>query len=119
MRTLRLSATLIYLFTMQFITGYRYQMMRRLSSSSALSNQLLSDRMTEKKLCSLGYKYIIGVDEAGRGPLAGPVVAAAVCLPMMRFQLPDSTPACSNPCYFPEYSETLQQALANLDLLER
>ncbi len=25
-----------------------------------------------------GYKYIAGVDEAGRGPLAGPVVAAAV-----------------------------------------
>ena len=28
-----------------------------------------------------GYKYICGVDEAGRGPLAGPVVAAAVILP--------------------------------------
>lgn len=28
-----------------------------------------------------GYKYICGVDEAGRGPLAGPVCAAAVILP--------------------------------------
>lgn len=28
-----------------------------------------------------GYKYIAGVDEAGRGPLAGPVCAAAVVLP--------------------------------------
>lgn len=27
------------------------------------------------------YKYIVGVDEAGRGPIAGPVVAAAVILP--------------------------------------
>jgi len=27
------------------------------------------------------YKIIAGVDEAGRGPLAGPVVAAAVILP--------------------------------------
>jgi len=27
-----------------------------------------------------GKEFIIGVDEAGRGPLAGPVVAAAVCL---------------------------------------
>jgi ribonuclease HII len=28
-----------------------------------------------------GYRWIAGVDEAGRGPLAGPVVAAAVVLP--------------------------------------
>jgi ribonuclease HII len=28
----------------------------------------------------MGFKYIAGVDEAGRGPLAGPVVAAAVIL---------------------------------------
>lgn len=30
---------------------------------------------------AIGYKYICGVDEAGRGPLAGPVFAAAVILP--------------------------------------
>ncbi|MEZ5358405.1 MAG: ribonuclease HII [Candidatus Zixiibacteriota bacterium] len=35
----------------------------------------------EEKLCAKGCKTIIGVDEAGRGPLAGPVVAAAVYLP--------------------------------------
>lgn len=29
-----------------------------------------------------GYKAICGIDEAGRGPLAGPVCAAAVILPM-------------------------------------
>ena len=28
-----------------------------------------------------GYKMIAGIDEVGRGPLAGPVVAAAVILP--------------------------------------
>lgn len=32
----------------------------------------------EKELFSEGYNLIAGVDEAGRGPLAGPVVAAAV-----------------------------------------
>ncbi|MBO8131908.1 MAG: ribonuclease HII [Candidatus Marinimicrobia bacterium] len=32
----------------------------------------------EKNLWQKGYKHIAGVDEAGRGPLAGPVVAAAV-----------------------------------------
>ena len=35
----------------------------------------------ELELKNQGYKYIIGVDEAGRGPLAGPVVAAAVHIP--------------------------------------
>ena len=34
----------------------------------------------EKDLYSKGYEYICGIDEAGRGPLCGPVVAAAVIL---------------------------------------
>jgi ribonuclease HII len=34
----------------------------------------------ERKLKQKGYVLIAGVDEAGRGPLAGPVVAAAVIL---------------------------------------
>ena len=35
----------------------------------------------EHKYTELGYKNICGIDEAGRGPLAGPVCAAAVILP--------------------------------------
>lgn len=35
----------------------------------------------ENDLRRMGYKYICGIDEAGRGPLAGPVFAAAVILP--------------------------------------
>ncbi len=35
----------------------------------------------EKELYAKGYKLIAGCDEAGRGPLCGPVVAAAVILP--------------------------------------
>ena len=34
----------------------------------------------EENLYSKGYKFVCGVDEAGRGPLCGPVVAAAVIL---------------------------------------
>ena len=36
----------------------------------------------EKELIDAGIKYICGVDEVGRGPLVGPVVAAAVILPI-------------------------------------
>lgn len=35
----------------------------------------------EQKLWGKGFQLIAGLDEAGRGPLAGPVVAAAVILP--------------------------------------
>ena len=39
-------------------------------------------RTEEKKLAKQGYELIAGVDEAGRGALAGPVAAAAVILPL-------------------------------------
>lgn len=55
---------------------------------------LLSDRYDpednftfERLLSQRGFTRIAGTDEAGRGPLAGPVVAASVILP------PDCTPA--------------------------
>ena len=36
----------------------------------------------ERALQAKGYRYIVGVDEVGRGPLAGPVVCAAVVMPL-------------------------------------
>ena len=45
----------------------------------------------EKKAFLEGATLIIGLDEAGRGPLAGPVVAGAVslkCVPLKSFKLP-------------------------------
>lgn len=36
----------------------------------------------EERLKDQGYRIIAGVDEVGRGPLAGPVVAAAIILPI-------------------------------------
>ena len=41
----------------------------------------------EKKALQKGFSKIAGIDEAGRGPLAGPVVSAAVILPVS-FQVP-------------------------------
>lgn len=40
----------------------------------------------EKKIRKKGFRIIVGLDEAGRGPLAGPVVACAVML--LNFKLP-------------------------------
>ena len=36
----------------------------------------------ERMLLEKGYRYIAGVDEVGRGPLAGPVVCSAVIMPL-------------------------------------
>lgn len=36
----------------------------------------------EKKCLDAGYKYICGVDEVGRGPLAGPVTCTAIIMPL-------------------------------------
>jgi len=46
-----------------------------------INNQQKPSFTEEKKLAKQGYRLIAGVDEAGRGALAGPVVAAAVVLP--------------------------------------
>ena len=45
-------------------------------------NKLLTPTFAEERVLEAqGYRYIAGVDEVGRGALAGPVVAAAVILP--------------------------------------
>jgi ribonuclease HII len=41
----------------------------------------------ERRLLQAGYEHIAGLDEAGRGAWAGPVVAAAVILPLRDFEL--------------------------------
>ena len=41
----------------------------------------MPDYSIENTLHNEGYTYVCGVDEAGRGPLCGPVFAAACILP--------------------------------------
>lgn len=46
-----------------------------------LREKLQTMQVYERELRAAGKRYIAGVDEVGRGPLAGPVVAACVILP--------------------------------------
>ena len=58
------------------------EQMRKKQKAQARENARLEQMLTiEKNLRKRGIQHIAGVDEAGRGPLAGPVVAAAVILP--------------------------------------
>lgn len=50
----------------------------------------ISTLFFERQAQQRGFKVVVGIDEAGRGPLAGPVVAAAVVLPQ-NFELPGLT----------------------------
>lgn len=67
----------------------------------------------EKKAMAEGARYIAGVDEAGRGPLAGPVVVAAVILPygLQLTKLNDSK-KLSEKTREALYSEILKRAIA-------
>ena len=43
--------------------------------------RLIKLKEIEEEIYNSGTEYICGIDEAGRGPLAGPVVVAAVIMP--------------------------------------
>ncbi len=55
--------------------------MKKTEREALLRERLIELKRFEEKAYDNGEEYIAGVDEVGRGPLAGPVVAAAVILP--------------------------------------
>jgi ribonuclease HII len=55
---------------------------KKLAENQRLKEKFVEMSSYELKGHNRGYELIAGVDEVGRGPLAGPVVAAAVILPI-------------------------------------
>ncbi len=57
------------------------QLRRQIQKVADEQQRLIQTTRFERELWKKGIQYIAGVDEVGAGPLAGPVVAAAVILP--------------------------------------
>ena len=55
--------------------------MKKAEREAILIKRLAEMKRYENELYASSIKYIADVDEVGRGPLAGPVIAAAVVLP--------------------------------------
>ncbi|MFA7660512.1 MAG: ribonuclease HII, partial [Anaerovoracaceae bacterium] len=55
--------------------------MKKEERQKLLQEKLIKMKEYENALYEKGIQYIAGVDEVGRGPLAGPVVSVAVVLP--------------------------------------
>lgn len=58
-----------------------FQRKKAIQAEEVEDERLESMLRYEKKVYAQGFQVIAGIDEVGRGPLAGPVVAAAVILP--------------------------------------
>lgn len=73
----------------------------------------------EQKLNKAGYRLIAGVDEAGRGPLAGPVVASAVILRDFNFanRIDDSKKLTSR-VRERSYREIFKKALVGIGIVD-
>jgi ribonuclease HII len=63
------------------VTALYERLVRRKEKGDREARRLAMLRRHEMELWNEGLECVAGVDEAGRGPLAGPVVAAAVVLP--------------------------------------
>jgi ribonuclease HII len=86
---------------------------RRMEKTQQLYQRWLDMSKHEQELWKKGYAYIAGVDEVGRGPLAGPVVTAAVILPQ-DFYLPGLNDSKKVPAARREemYEQIMKQAVA-------
>ena len=72
----------------------------------------------EKSLNSSGYSSIAGVDEAGRGPLAGPVVAGAVIIKNFKFkERIDDSKKLTAKSRERAYSEIMEKSIVGIGII--
>ncbi len=90
--------------------------MKRRSNTPKAAQALLK---FERRLSNLGHRLIAGVDEAGRGPLAGPVVAGACILRDFDFtcEINDSK-RLSAKKRERAYKEILQKAIVGVGIID-
>ena len=73
----------------------------------------------EKNLNSSGYSSIAGIDEAGRGPLAGPVVAGAVIIKNIKFKARiDDSKKLTAKRREVAYCEILEKAIVGIGIID-
>ena len=74
--------------------------------------------LPEENAKTLGFKAIAGIDEAGRGPLAGPVVAASVILKDFNFSARiDDSKKLSPSMRERAYNEILKKAVVGIGIV--
>ena len=74
----------------------------------------------EKRARNNGFKVIAGVDESGVGPLAGPVVAAAVILNVFKFKNRiDDSKRLTAKARIRAYKEILENSIYNIAIIDR
>jgi len=84
-------------------------------ASAQKNNYLLNQ---EHKAAARGYRFIAGIDEAGRGPLAGPVVAASVILKSYYFNVRiDDSKKLSHLARERAYKEISQKAFIGIGIV--
>ena len=86
-----------------------------MNQSLRKKNQIL---LKEEKAKASGFRFIAGVDEAGRGPLAGPVVAASVILKKSDFTVRiDDSKKLSAPVREKAYHQILKKAIVGIGII--
>lgn len=74
----------------------------------------------ERSLKAQGFNVIIGVDEAGRGPLAGPVTAAAVALPDRAFSCRiDDSKKLTPPARLKAFREIITSSVFGIGIIDQ